>query len=105
MAFFQSTNGDDRSGARKKNFIRRKTDYGWIALMFAVLYFIGEHYFPDRTSVADRARAYDALDILAQIGVTAPGAAGPLQVYAVFWAFTAFALSAARRRLRCVHYY
>ena len=37
MAFFQSTNGDDRSGARKKNFIRRKTDYGWIALMFAAL--------------------------------------------------------------------
>ena len=45
--------------------------------------------------MADRARAYDALDILAQVGVTAPGAAGPLQVYAVFWAFTAFALSAA----------
>ena len=99
MEFFQTTKGDDRVGARKKNFIRRKTDYGWIAVMFAALYVIGQHYFPTKTSVADRAAAYDALDILGRAGLTTPGAAGPLQIYAVFWAFTAVALSAATTAL------
>jgi sterol desaturase/sphingolipid hydroxylase (fatty acid hydroxylase superfamily) len=84
----------DRAGARKTNFIRRKTDYGWIALMFVALYYAGHRYFPGRTSPAERAAMHDALDVLAQAGL-APGGAGELRTYATFWAFTALALSSA----------